>query len=311
MKSKNIEKKVFAARAFFAKIDSVQCSRSLFLPQFLSEKRFTLFKNCSIAMISVVLAAIIIAMILWPKPPEINPSSHALSYCGRELFEAKSYIVCRADPRRDDIRLFLHDEQGRAYKRFAPLNVALAKRQETLAFAMNAGMYHADYSAVGLYIEKGQESHAISTRQGPGNFHMLPNGVFYLDEGKAGVLDTQSYLTAAIRPFFATQSGPMLVIDNQIHPRFIVNSPFLEYRNGVGVTEAGTVMFVISESKVNFDEMARFFRDRLVTPNALFLDGSISSLYAPEIDRADWFYPMGPIIGVVIKTTEDTTQTTP
>jgi len=233
------------------------------------------------------------------EPLGAGRDSSEFSYCRREAFEEKPYIVCRAQPDRDDIRLFLHDSQGRAYKRFAPLNAELAKKGKKLVFAMNAGMYHADYNAVGLYVENGLEGHAISTKDGPGNFHMKPNGIFYLDEGKAGILDTQSYLASGIKPFFATQSGPMLVIDNQIHPRFIPNSPFLEYRNGVGVTAQGEVLFVISETKVNFDEMARFFRDRLATPNALFLDGSISSLYAPELGRADWWYPMGPIIGVV------------
>jgi len=166
---------------------------------------------------------------------------------------------------------------------------------------MNAGMYHDDYRAVGLYVEGETESHPISTRDGPGNFHLKPNGVFFIADGKAGVLETQNYLAQDITPQFATQSGPMLVIDNQLHPRFIVNSPFLHYRNAVGVDKMGMVIFVISESRVNFDEMARLFRDRLQSPNALFLDGSISSLYAPEVHRFDWWHSLGPIIGVVVK----------
>jgi uncharacterized protein YigE (DUF2233 family) len=35
--------------------------------------------------------------------------------------------------------------------------------------------------------------------------------------------------------------------------------------------------------------------------DALFLDGSISSIYAPPLLRNDRFMPMGPIIGVVRK----------
>jgi len=288
----------------------------------------------------VTLAAIFTVLNFWKEPPETSMQLPESSYCSRESFEGKSYIICRANPKYDDIRLFLHNEQGKAYKRFAPLNTMLAQKGEKLAFAMNAGMYNADYNAVGLYIENGQEGHAISTKDGPGNFHMKPNGIFYLDKDKAAVLETSSYLErfpknvgrstenlsedkttpeqfiepseaktsliAPRTPSFATQSGPMLVIDNQIHPRFISNSAFLEYRNGVGVTQAGEVLFVISEKKVNFDEMARFFRDVLGTPNALFLDGSISSLYAPELGRADWFYPMGPIVGVVVKSNDMT-----
>jgi len=229
-------------------------------------------------------------------PAEIPPP-----YCNRELFEQKNYIICRADPVHDDIRLFLNDGQGKPYKHFSAVNAALAKQGEVLAFAMNAGMYHDDYRAVGLYVEEGAQRHPISTRDGPGNFHLKPNGVFFIADGKAGVLETQDYLAQNITPQLATQSGPMLVMDNRLHPRFIVNSPFLHYRNAVGVDKMGKVIFVISESRVNFDEMARLFRDQLQTPNALFLDGSISSLHAPEMRRFDWWHALGPIIGVVVK----------
>jgi len=221
-------------------------------------------------------------------------------WCMSREFEQKSYIVCRADPARDSIRLFLNKPDGKPYYSFNNVNQELAQKGETLAFAMNGGMYHADYSAVGLYVENGQEQYTVSTQDGPGNFHMKPNGIFYLANGKAGVLETQAYLKSATKPDYATQSGPMLVINNRIHQRFIPNSPFLEYRNGVGVTNEGEALFVISRQKVNFDELARFFRDELKTPNALFLDGSISSLYAPEMKREDWWHPMGPIVGVVI-----------
>jgi len=271
--------------------------------------RKTVFFASSLAL--AALAASLASWNFWKGGQETESTPFAFSYCEREVFEEKSYIVCRADPTRAEIRLFLYDEAGEAYKRFAPLNAMLAKRGERLAFAMNAGMYHANYNAVGLYVEEGREYHAISTKEGPGNFHMMPNGVFYLEGGKAGILDTQAYLAAEIQPQFATQSGPMLVIDNQIHPRFISDSPYLQYRNGVGVTSEGEALFVISERKVNFDEMARFFRDQLATPNALFLDGSISSLYAPELGRADWWYPMGPIVGVVVKATDEAASTPP
>ncbi|AQS41598.1 MAG: Hypothetical protein BHV28_09000 [Candidatus Tokpelaia hoelldobleri] len=235
------------------------------------------------------------------KPDKGNvPALQLSQWCMSREFEQKAYIVCRADPVRDTIRLFLNNPDGKPYFSFSNVNKKLAQNGETLAFAMNAGMYHADYSAVGLYIENGQEQHVVSTQDGPGNFHMKPNGIFYLANGKAAVLETQSYLQSGVKPDYATQSGPMLVIDNRIHQRFIPNSPFLEYRNGVGVTNEGEVLFVISSQKVNFDEFARFFRDELKTPNALFLDGSISSLYAPEMGRKDWWHPMGPIIGAVI-----------
>lgn len=226
------------------------------------------------------------------------------TFCTKENFENKSYVVCRANPAIDHIELFLNDADNKPYNRFYRLENALNTKGKTLAFAMNAGMYHADYSAVGLYIENGKELYPVSTKDGPGNFHMKPNGIFFINNGKAGVLNTDSFLALGLKPQLATQSGPMLVINNAIHHRFIPQSPYLEYRNGVGVTDEGEVIFIISEQKVNFDEMARFFRDKLKTPNALFFDGSISSLYAPELSRKDWWHGLGPIIAVTLDKSE-------
>jgi uncharacterized protein YigE (DUF2233 family) len=57
-------------------------------------------------------------------------------------------------------------------------------------------------------------------------------------------------------------------------------------------------VFVISEARVNFFEFARFFRDELGCGEALYLDGSISSLYAPALRRADDHASLGPMFAV-------------
>ena len=234
------------------------------------------------------------------KPQETPEKLTTHNFCYHQKFENKSYIVCEVDPEKYDISLFLDDANGQPFKYFRNVEKYLREQGKTIAFAVNGGMYHKDFSAVGLYIENGKTLHPVSTKDGPGNFHMKPNGIFFVEGKKAGVMDTDRFLKSTIKPDIATQSGPMLVIENKIHPRFIVNSPYLEYRNGVGVRTDGTVVFANSEGRVNFEEFARFFRDEMKTPNALFLDGSISSLYAPELKRYDWWYGLGPIIAVAI-----------
>jgi uncharacterized protein YigE (DUF2233 family) len=52
---------------------------------------------------------------------------------------------------------------------------------------------------------------------------------------------------------------------------------------------------------VTFGAFARLFRDELGCENALFLDGSVSSLYAPSLNRSDGWLPMGPMIGAVLR----------
>jgi hypothetical protein len=83
----------------------------------------------------------------------------------------------------------------------------------------------------------------------------------------------------------AMQSGPILVTNGRIHPRFIPGYHSRHIRNGVGVDGDGRVVFAISNQPVNFHDFATLFRDALDCPDALYLDGSISEMYAPELFR--------------------------
>ena len=229
--------------------------------------------------------------------------------CEAIKYKNTDYVVCRFDPAAHDIRLFLNNAEGELYGHFNWVKEALAEQGEMLLFAMNAGMYHEDRSPVGLYVEEGEEMAPLNDNDGPGNFHLKPNGVFWIyfehNMKAAGVSVVEgSSFNAPDAIHYATQSGPMLVIDGAIHPRFLPDSDSLKRRNGVGVTEEGGVIFVLADTPVRFYDFASYFRDVLKTPNALYLDGSISRLYAPELDRNDPGAAMGPIIGVVTRKSE-------
>ena len=187
------------------------------------------------------------------------------------------------DLRKYRLKLFWRGPEGEAYGSFDRLRQV----EKDLAFAMNGGMYHKDWSPVGLYVENGQELKRASTANGPGNFHMKPNGVFFATQDRAGVIETGRYLRQKPKAEIATQSGPMLVIDGRIHPRISEEGISRKVRNGVGVRDPHTVIFAISDGLVTFGQFARLFRDALGCNNALFLDGSVSSLYAPALNRAD------------------------
>jgi uncharacterized protein YigE (DUF2233 family) len=217
--------------------------------------------------------------------------------CRDMTFDGVGYTVCDVQAG-EDLRLFSQGPQGNLGS-FGAVNAMLGEAGEALTFAMNAGMYHPDRRPVGLYIEDGVELSPLVTREGPGNFGLLPNGVFCIGEAFA-VIESRTYAADPPACRYATQSGPMLVIDGALHPRFLPDSTSTYVRNGVGVSADGlTATFAISGAAVNFDTFARLFRDGLGTPNALFLDGSISRLYAPNLDRDDIGFPMGPIVGTV------------
>ncbi len=235
------------------------------------------------------------------------PIGAAGAACREDAAGEARYVGCAFDPRSDEIRLFLNDETGAPFGDFAPVAAALAEEGEALVFAMNAGMYHKDRTPVGLYVERGEVMKFLSTRDGPGNFHLKPNGVFWIDAAGAYVTVTEEFSALSASPasgrreeiLYATQSGPMLVIAGAIHPKFLVDAISRKRRNGVGVREDGSVVFALSDTPVTFHEFATYFRDTLKAPNALYLDGTISRLYAPELQRNDPGLAMGPIVGVV------------
>lgn len=228
------------------------------------------------------------------------PLPAAAESCRTEAFEGARYSVCEARAG-DDLRLFLKGTDSAPLLGFDRVEAELATEGRKLAFAMNAGMYHPDRSPVGLYIENGVVEREIVTSDGPGNFGLLPNGVFCIGDGRFAVIESRAFAKAPPDCRFATQSGPMLVIGGKLHPNFLPSSDSLHYRNGVGVSADGqTASFVLSDGRVNFDRFARFFRDVLKVPEALYFDGNISRLYAPDLGRNDLGLPMGPMVGLVV-----------
>lgn len=227
-------------------------------------------------------------------------SAHALE-CSSETFEDTRFDLCVVDLETDDLRIWLDQPDGTRFESLGRVAGAVEEAGETLGFAMNAGMYHPDRSPVGHLIVDGREIRRVITSAGPGNFGMLPNGVLCWGEGRAQVVESRVYAEAPPGCRYATQSGPMLVIDGALHPRFLPDSTSFRVRNGVGVRANGReAVFAISATPVTFHHFARFFRDRLGTADALYLDGRVSRMYAPGIDRRDRGGRFGPIVGVVV-----------
>lgn len=219
--------------------------------------------------------------------------------CRFAVHEREGFIVCRFDPHAVRFDLAHARPDGSVHGSLPAYLDAMAQGATVPVIAMNAGMYHPDMRPVGLHVEQGREIAPLDTGEGEGNFYLKPNGVFFVDsEGRAGVMETQAFAASGVRPWLATQSGPMLVIGGALHPRFLPDGSSRFIRNGVGVTADGAVVLAISRDPVSLGLFARAFRDSFECPDALFLDGGISAFAANGRMVIGGKEPAGPILAV-------------
>ncbi|MEM7778986.1 MAG: phosphodiester glycosidase family protein [Pseudomonadota bacterium] len=218
-----------------------------------------------------------------PLPEE---SANASSACQDIVFEGIALTHCIADPAQHRISASLAPSSG---ENFGTIDGWAAGRNESaIAFVMNAGMYDDTLRPLGYFVQGADRLKELDRGDGDGNFYLKPNGVFFGSGSDWRILDTDTFLrTIGTRPEFGTQSGPMLVVDGDLHPEFQENGPSRAIRNGVGIDAEGRAHFVISNDPISFGQFGRFFRDELQTPNALFLDGNVSSLWDPATGRMD------------------------
>jgi uncharacterized protein YigE (DUF2233 family) len=222
------------------------------------------------------------------KEPSINLVKDTLIH-----WNGVNYVVIRTTS--DQLGFFLEDG-NRKFKNFSALSEHVRKKNKNLIFAMNGGMYlpERNNEPQGLYIEQGKTRKKLDTftsiRPIRTNFYLHPNGVFYIKKnGTPVVLKNTSFISEYPKKQyldikFATQSGPMLVVDGAIHPAFTPNSKNVHIRNAVGINQKGEICFVLSEERVCFHDIATLFKEELNCENALYLDGFVSRLYYPKLE---------------------------
>ncbi|MAK97794.1 MAG: hypothetical protein CL807_01015 [Citromicrobium sp.] len=238
-----------------------------------------------------------------PSPsPTATPSETATpedSACKPVRFEDVMFTECVADPARHRVRMVLGSPP---YRSLAKFSASRPENAPPVAFAMNAGMFDGEGKPIGYFVENRERLHELNLNDGSGNFHMKPNGVFYGTGGTWRIKTSEDfYSTVGDRPDFGTQSGPMLLIEGKVHPQISEDGPSKRIRNGVGVDRDGKAHFVIAASPVSFGQFARYFRDVAKTPNALYLDGTVSSLWDPARGRMDTRADLGPLVVVETK----------
>ncbi len=205
-----------------------------------------------------------------------------LTGLGKEKDNEQEIIFYELNPQKQDLQFFWKNENGEVFKNIEKLKENLKSKGEKLLFAMNGGMYLTNYTPQGLYIENGKVLAQLnSIKKGYGNFYMQPNGIFYLDSVDQPTICKTKDFKYKKNIKFATQSGPMLLIDGKIHSKFTFGSKNIHIRNGVGILPNGNLLFAMSKGKINFYDFATFFKSKSCK-NALYLDGFVSRTYLPS-----------------------------
>ncbi len=210
--------------------------------------------------------------------------------------ESTRYLVYTVNPKTQTLKFYWKSDQGEIYKNFKALKTDLSKNKKALIFAMNGGMYTKSNAPLGLYVENGKTISKLNTvKNAYGNFYMQPNGVFCLTTSNSPIICTTPEYSKLKNIKYATQSGPMLVINGKIHPKFTKGSKHINIRNGVGILPNGHLLFAMSKEKVNLYDFALFFKSK-GCKNALYLDGFVSRTYLPSQKHNDLKGNFGVII---------------
>lgn len=193
------------------------------------------------------------------------------------------YVVVRIDLRAARIKMLWRNSAGAPYS-----SLAEAYRQSggDLLAITNAGIYSEKHAPEGLHIEGGKMLSPLNLDDGEGNFYWKPNGVFYVTDDGAGIIESEKFDSLNERGGIheATQSGPLLVIEGEVNHNLKPDSRSLYVRNGIGVKSADEVYILISEDEVSLYDFASVFTQQLHCRNALYLDGCVSQLYLPARD---------------------------
>jgi uncharacterized protein YigE (DUF2233 family) len=210
------------------------------------------------------------------------------------------FIDYTAELNKQQVELRLLDSRGKPIGSFNNLKRELLQEGKVLIFAMNAGIYMENQMPLGLYIENGKVHRQLNTRKNLyGNFYLQPNGVFLISNNRAFIIETASFKDFATinKVNFATQSGPILLMNKKINPSLMLYGNNKLVRNAVCLSSENRVSFSISKQPVSFTELATHLKEDLDCHSALYLDGSISGVYLKENVDLD-FKLYGPMIAI-------------
>lgn len=189
------------------------------------------------------------------------------------------YFVWKAKP--ENVRVVWKDDAGKPFLNLPAAKAYLDGKSEKTLMLMNGGIFEPGGIPSGLLVQNSKELLPVNRRDGEGNFFLKPNGIFFISDKGARVIETGKWPLGGEKVSYAVQSGPLLLENSKIHPAFNKSSESRLLRNGVGVAGDGMVVFAISDSKGERDPNLYGFAELFLSlgcKDALFLDGNISQM---------------------------------
>lgn len=225
-------------------------------------------------------------------------------------FKGIDYNIFIATTDSHEIKMYWQNKGRRNYASIRNLLNFLTTQKTEPLMITNAGMYTPDLIPQGLYIEHfGKELLPLDLKspKTDANFYLKPNGVFFIDTFGVSHIETtedfqKMYDKKHVAVEYATQSGPMLLINGSVHDSFTKRSNNKKIRSGVGIMAGKRTVFAISIDETNFYDFAVLFKDIFGCKDALFLDGAISHMYLRDIAPNELGGQFGAMISVLPKT---------
>ena len=208
----------------------------------------------------------------------------------------EDFLIYYPDLEKSIIKMYWKSDDGTPYKSMKEFISKLSDRK--ILFATNGEIYSKNYTPEGLYIENHKIISDLNLNNGEGNFYMRPNGVFYIENNKPMITDSNDFVYNK-NISYAVQSGPLLIKNGEINKSFGENSNSLKVRSAVGIDKENKIFFYMSKKDISFYNFSKYALDELGCEQLLFLDGTISKMYfSGDRNISEQKYPFVTIISI-------------
>ena len=137
------------------------------------------------------------------------------------------------------------------------------------------GFYDNGGNHVGLLQIEGKEFFGVDLgTKGNGNFYLAPNGVFSFDSSTKRITESNAYSTNRYKSKNSIQSGPLLIVNGELHPKLNLFSLNKHGRSAIcSIPQNGQIytLFITALDPVNMYTFSMVLKQRFNCDYALLV----------------------------------------